>query len=241
MTKILRKIAFIPARSGSKRFPNKNISILGDKPLIYWTVNAYLKSNFFDKVIFSSDSQEYFNILKLYIDNPNLEFHLRDSHAAGDKVKIFDYIKSNIRKWCNKDDIFALGLSTCPLRNSIHIKESADLYLKYNKSVFSACEYDFHVPFAFSLNDDNLEDWECLLDDSPLITGNTRSQDQKKYYHPNGGIYILKAEELINENIKTFYEKSIPYIMNKTDSIDIDTEKDLHIAKFYFDIKNNNF
>ena len=234
----MKKIAFIPARSGSKRFPNKNISILGGKPLIYWTVNAYLKSNFFDKVIFSSDSKDYFDVLKLYLNNENLEYHLRDSEEAGDKVKIFDYVKSNISNWCNKDDIFSLGLPTCPFRNENHINDAVNLYLKHNKSVFSACEYNFHVPFAFSIKDDISKDWECLTTDSPLITGNTRSQDQKKYYHPNGGIYVIKAEELICKNIKTFYERSIPYIMSKSDSVDIDTEKDLHIAKAYFDIKN---
>lgn len=230
----MKKIAFIPARSGSKRFPNKNISLLGGKPLIYWTVNAYLESNFFDKVIFSSDSKEYFDFLKPYLNTENLEFHLRNSDEAGDKVKIFDYIKSNIKNWCTKDDVFSLGLPTCPLRNANHIKEAANLYLKYNKPVFSACEYDFHVAFAFSIKDDKSKDWVSLIENSPLITGNTRSQDQKKYYHPNGGIYILKAEELIYKNTKTFYEKAIPYIMSKSDSIDIDNERDLNIAESYF-------
>ena len=59
----MRKIAFIPARSGSRRFPNKNITHLGGKPLIVWTVEALVKSNCFDRIIFSSDSIEYYEIL----------------------------------------------------------------------------------------------------------------------------------------------------------------------------------
>ena len=92
----MRKIAFIPARSGSKRFPNKNIAHLDGKPLIVWAVNSFLLSKCFDKIIFSSDSEEYFEILKKYINSDLIEFHQRSKIEAGDKIKIFDYVKENI-------------------------------------------------------------------------------------------------------------------------------------------------
>ena len=56
-------VAFIPARSGSKRLKNKNIKKINNQPLIFWTVFKSLKSKIFKKVIFSSDSLEYFNLL----------------------------------------------------------------------------------------------------------------------------------------------------------------------------------
>ena len=37
-------IAIIPARSGSKGLKSKNTLIFNNKPLIYWTINAALKS-----------------------------------------------------------------------------------------------------------------------------------------------------------------------------------------------------
>ena len=49
----MKKIAIIPARSGSKGFPNKNILMLGNKPLIAYTIEAALKSNEFERVIVS--------------------------------------------------------------------------------------------------------------------------------------------------------------------------------------------
>ena len=70
----MEKIAFIPARSGSKRFPNKNVSLLGGKPLIVWTVEAFVKSSCFDRIIFSSDSIEYYEILKSYIKSDLIDF-----------------------------------------------------------------------------------------------------------------------------------------------------------------------
>ncbi|EFC0251583.1 acylneuraminate cytidylyltransferase, partial [Escherichia coli] len=52
----LKKIAIIPARSGSKGLPNKNILMLLDRPLIAYTIEAAISSNIFDKIIVSTDS-----------------------------------------------------------------------------------------------------------------------------------------------------------------------------------------
>lgn len=227
----MKKIAFIPARSGSKRFPNKNVSMLHGKPLIVWTLEAFLNSNCFDKIIFSSDSVEYYNILESYLNSDLIDFHERSEDEAGDKVKIFDYIKSNIEKWCTKEDIFSLALPTCPFRNENHIRDCLNLSIKTGKSIFTACEYDFHVPFAFNIQGlKNKSTWIPALDNSPMITGKTRSQDQIKYYHPNGAIYILKPNPF-EKNIRTFYENALPFVMSRLDSIDIDNKDDLQIAE----------
>ena len=227
----MRKIAFIPARSGSKRFPNKNIFPLCGKPLLVWTVESFIKSNCFDEIIFSSDSYEYNDILKDFVKTDIVKFHKRSKEEAGDKIKIFDYIKENISNFCNDEDLFAMGLPTCPLRRDFHIKDCIELYLSKRKSVFSACEFDFHVSFAFKLNNyDNENSWEPAFKNSPMITGQTRSQDQEKFFHPNGAIYIIKPEEIKN-NLKTFYINSIPYIMDKKYSTDIDNKIDLEIAE----------
>lgn len=236
----MQKIAYIPARSGSKRFPNKNISILRGKPLFVWTIEAFINSDCFDKVIFSSDSEKYFEIAKEFIKSDILVFHKRNKEEAGDKIKIFDYIKSNIKKWCNNEDVFALGLPTCPLRNEKHIKESIDLLFSFNKPVFSAYEYDKHVAFSFFFKNDNIKkEWEPAFTNSPLLTGNTRSQDQTSFFRPNGGLYITKPV-FIKDNIKTFYQNAIPYIMSKEESFDIDSEKDLEYLEFILSKINKN-
>jgi CMP-2-keto-3-deoxyoctulosonic acid synthetase len=36
----MRILALIPARGGSKRLPGKNIRVLGDKPLIVWSIDV---------------------------------------------------------------------------------------------------------------------------------------------------------------------------------------------------------
>ena len=92
----MRKIAFIPARSGSKRFPNKNIFPLCGKPLLVWTIESFIKSNCFDEIIFSSDSDEYNDILMEFVKTDIVKFHKRSKEEAGDKIKIFTlYVASH--------------------------------------------------------------------------------------------------------------------------------------------------
>ena len=88
-------IAFIPARSGSTRIKNKNIRLINERPLIYWTVSKAIKSKIFDKIIFSSDSEKYFKILIKYLKKDKLNiskiiFDKRDFIHSKTKSKIFD-------------------------------------------------------------------------------------------------------------------------------------------------------
>ena len=50
----MKYTAFVPARSGSKRLPDKNIKILAGKPLAVWTLEALVNANRIDKGIFST-------------------------------------------------------------------------------------------------------------------------------------------------------------------------------------------
>ena len=59
-------IAIIPARSGSKGLPNKNVLMLIDRPLIAYTIEAAIESNVFDKVIVTTDSKYYGSIAEKY-------------------------------------------------------------------------------------------------------------------------------------------------------------------------------
>ena len=58
------KIAIIPARSGSKGLPNKNIQCLGGEPLIRRAVRRACEAEIFDEIILSTDSGFYMNVWK---------------------------------------------------------------------------------------------------------------------------------------------------------------------------------
>lgn len=57
----METIGIILARGGSKRLPKKNIKMLKDKPMIYYTIHEALKSDL-DHIIVSSDDE---NILAI--------------------------------------------------------------------------------------------------------------------------------------------------------------------------------
>ena len=89
----MKYTAFIPARSGSKRLPGKNIKLLGGKPLLVWTIEPFIHSGRVHEVILSTDSMEYWNIARNYIPSNKLRLDYREPEQAGDSVKIFDYLK----------------------------------------------------------------------------------------------------------------------------------------------------
>ncbi len=230
-------ICFIPARSGSTRIKNKNIRLIDGRPLIYWTVSKAIKSKKFDRIIFSSDSDNYYNILTKYLKKDklnykNLIFDKRSIAHSKTKSKIFDYLKYDLLNKFNfnKNDLLVQMLPTCPLRSIKTIKEAINLSIINKKNYFSACEYDFHITFGFLINNNK---WKPTFKKSPMITGSTQSQSQKKYYHPSGVINCLYVRSL-SKNIKSIYQGALPIIVTRSESFDIDTEDDLKILKRIF-------
>ena len=65
MKENIKNIAIVPARIGSKRIKNKNIKLFFSKPIIKWTLDILKKSNIFDKIILTSDSNKILKIGKL--------------------------------------------------------------------------------------------------------------------------------------------------------------------------------
>jgi CMP-N-acetylneuraminic acid synthetase len=224
--------AFIPARSGSNRLKNKNILEFNGIPLIGWTLKAAMDSKLIDKVIFSSDSNEYvdlaFSLVKNY--DKELLIDLRQKSHASDETKIFDYLKSELLKkfLFDDQDLIVQLLPTCPLRREKHIDEAITLSSKFKTGVFAACEYDFHISFAFEPKGNG--DWIPLVEESPMITGNTQSQSQKKYMHTNGSINCLPVN-LLKKNKKSIYQGSKYYVMDRISSIDIDDHDDFILAE----------
>jgi len=238
MNNKIKIICFIPARLGSTRVKNKNIRIINGRPLVYWTVFKALKSKQFDQIIFSSDSDKYYKILIKYlkkdkISHKNLVFDKRDINHSKTKSKIFDYIKFDLIKKFNfkKNDLLVQLLPTYALRSIISIKKAIHFSITNKKNCFSACEYDFHITFGFSL--DKANKWKPAFKKSPMITGNTQSQSQKKYYHPTGLINCLYIRSLTKKNKSIYYDAS-PIVIPKSESFDLDTKDDLKILKKLF-------
>ena len=59
-------VALIPARSGSKRVPHKNIRPLAGHPLIAYSISAAVNSGVFSEVLVSTNSEKYADIARHY-------------------------------------------------------------------------------------------------------------------------------------------------------------------------------
>jgi CMP-N,N'-diacetyllegionaminic acid synthase len=84
-----KKVAFIPARSGSKRVPNKNIKPLAGHPMLAYTVCAAIESGVYDAVICATDSPLYADVARHY--GAEVPF-LRSSEISGDKSPDIEWV-----------------------------------------------------------------------------------------------------------------------------------------------------
>ena len=111
-----KSVAFIPARSGSKRVPNKNIRPLGGHPMLAYTVRAAIDSGVFDAVICATDSELYGNVARHY--GAEVPF-LRSAEISGDKSPDVEWVVWMLNKLGESGrsfEIFSILRPTSPFR-----------------------------------------------------------------------------------------------------------------------------
>lgn len=126
----MKNIAVISARSGSKGLPDKNIKVLNGKPLMAYSIQEALKSDCFDTVMVSTDSEKYAEIARQY--GAQVPF-LRSSETSSDKASSWDAVEEVLQgyeKMGQSYDTFCLLQPTSPLRLAKDIKEAYNLYTK---------------------------------------------------------------------------------------------------------------
>ncbi|WP_151949786.1 acylneuraminate cytidylyltransferase family protein [Aliarcobacter butzleri] len=216
-------LAIIPARGGSKRLPRKNVLDLSGKPLIAYTIEAGLKSNYVDKVVVSSDDEEILEISKKF----GAETIKRPDDLANDTATTFDAIKHTIDNNIDKYNYIVLLQPTSPLRNEKHIDEAIELLeIKNADAIISVCEMEHSPLWSNTLPQDG--SMKGFLRDEVL---NKRSQDLEKYYRLNGAIYICKTDKLLENKNFLLKDNIFSYVMDRKNSIDIDEEIDFKITE----------
>lgn len=228
----MKNIAIIPARSGSKGLPNKNIKELAGKPLIAHSIEAAIQSDCFDEVMVSTDSEKYAEIAKKF--GASVPF-LRSKKTSTDIATSWDTVDevlNSYRKLNREFDTFCLLQPTSPLRTVEDIKASYEIYTKKASfAVVSVCETEHsplwsgHLPatneFVNFINPANMK----------------RRQDTGKFYRINGAIYIVNIKMFKSDRF--FYHKgSFAYIMSQERSVDIDTEVDFKLAELIMEARN---
>lgn len=217
--------AIIPARKGSKGVPNKNITMLGEFPLVEHTLIQAKEISIIDKIIVSTDSEEICEIAKKYVMK---NINLRPAELSTDTAILYDVLKYEIynHNLVEKGfDIIVLLQPTSPLRRSYMIENALIKFIEDGqKSATSVSEVEEHPIFMRTINNNN------RLDKLLNIESTIRRQDLPKYYKINGMIYINRIQDILN-NYVSLNDNLSPIIIPKEYAIDIDCIEDFDKAE----------
>ena len=123
----MKVVVIIPARSGSKSLPKKNILPLNGKPLLCYSVSYALKSDLVNKVIVSTDSEEFAEIAKnCGADVP----FLRPAKISMDNTRDYPFMRHALDYLDSVGDVYDIYIllrPTSPLRKKGLIEKSLNL------------------------------------------------------------------------------------------------------------------
>ncbi len=232
-----KKIAFIPARSGSKRIKNKNIFKLNGKPLLYYAIAEAKRSKIFDKIILVTDSKKY---AKIGGRVGALVPKLRPKYTAKDNspdIEWVEWIADTLK--LDKGDIFFILRPTSPFRTNKTIKRAWDKFKKFSNQAHSLRAVELCTQHPGKM-------WKLdKIFMRPLLNNKINkvpfhSNQYKmlpKIYSQNACIEISKVENIYKKR-SISGTKIVPFLTNKLEGIDINNEEDLLLAKKYQNFLN---
>jgi CMP-N,N'-diacetyllegionaminic acid synthase len=228
--KKMSSIAFIPARSGSKGIPNKNIKLLCEKPLITYTLSSAFKSTV-DLIVVSTDSDRIFSICEKYVaesfpeDKGRLVYHKRPRSLSTDTSTIKCAIKNFfLHEQVTKEDIVCVLQPTSPIRKCQHINTMLGMIDNKYKSAISVTTPS-QKPQEMLVK--RKGKYEFLM---PEGKGSQRQEYEETIYI-NGSIYCFSLGYYLKDlegKFSTRYFK-----MDARHSVDIDEPEDLILAEHF--------
>lgn len=229
----MKILGFIPARSGSKRIPQKNIKLLNGKPLISYAIETAKKAKSVNRIVVSTDSKDICDIAKQYgAEVPFLrpvEISQSNSTEMEFLTHALDWFEIN-EKYI--PDLIVLLYPTAPFRKAESIEKAIETILKHPeadslRSVKLCSEHPYKM---WEIENGYLKPF--VMDKNPNI--HTFSyQMLPAVYVQNANIYITKPSTI--ENKKTpIGDIIIPFVMDEYESIDINNSIDFKIAEILF-------
>ena len=230
---MVKRLAVIPARGGSKRIINKNLYSFYGKPMIYYPLKTAKKSTLFDTIHVSTDSEKIVKVVE------NLGFKVyfkRSKKLSTDKVGLLPVLKNVItefKKIKKEYDVVTLIFPCSPLINSIDLIEANKIFESYNNKypVISVSKFPAPPEWAFEKKKNFLKPvkWEKLK---------KNSQDLKTKYFDTGDFTFFSSKQILNyDNSQVDYSKYIGFDIEISRAIDIDTLDDLNFARQLFKLK----
>tara|TARA_E500000331_G_C17271873_1_gene719642 strand:- start:5917 stop:6603 length:687 start_codon:yes stop_codon:yes gene_type:complete len=221
-------IALIIAKKNSKRLSKKNFRKIKNISITERTIKIAKTCKYLDKIMLSSDSKELIQIANKHkISAP----FIRPAYLCKSKVKPWPVIKHSINylsQLKEKYDFMLLLQPTSALRKKKHIDKAIQIMKKnkYKKNVYSMVTKDNCKKIKFA---------KIYAEVGNKFSQSINILNQKQIKTKavvNGNIYLFNIKKAIL-NRSHFLNNSIGFLMNKKDSIDIDTLQDLKEARKY--------
>ncbi len=226
----MKIIAVIPARSGSKGLPNKNIKELAGKPLIAYSIMAAQKTKLIDRIIVSTDSEEYASLAIEY--KAEVPF-LRPAELAGDSSTDYDFVK-HLLDWLAKNegntpDYIIHLRPTTPLRDPSILNNAMEKFMNNTEatSLRSAHEMPETAYKQFELEGKYFK--TICTGSFDLDDANNSRQSFPKTYTPNGYVDILRTSHIL-ENHLLHGNRVMGYVTDFT--IEVDTVDDFEFLEW---------
>jgi len=215
-------IAIIPARSGSKGIKNKNLQILGGKPLVAWPIELAKSVKKITRIIVSTDDRKIAKVAKEYgVEIP----FLRPKSLAKDETPTLPVLQHCLKylreKEGYKPEIVCCLYPTAPFLKRKTIVKALSLFEKSNcNSVMSVVEDDGKF-WVYERNKYR-----------PLYP---KERVNRQYYRPlyreAGNIYFSKYKVLMKMNKLIAKEKLEFIFVSSEETVDIDSLADLQTAR----------
>lgn len=227
----MKILATILARGGSKGIPDKNIRPLADKPLIAYTIDQTLRWGKFDKLVVSTDSDKIAGIAAAL--GAEVPF-TRPAELASDTAGKLDALRHALAQseghyGMRFDAVLDLD-ATAPVRTVDDIDNIVRLFdEKKADCVFSVVKARKNPYFNMV---EERPDGTVGVCKEPTGTVMSR-QSAPKVYELNASIYVYRRDFLMDPANKTPYAGiAYAYEMEESDSIDIDSQRDLEFLEY---------
>lgn len=214
----------IPARSGSKRIPGKNLKEIAGLPMIAHPIMAAIDSKVFTEIFVSTDSQDVAKIANYFGGKTPF---IRSAELSDDFTPTIPVIKDAILRisQIQPDDYVCCIYPTSVFLKPIVLVESKAQLRLLSERQFLVSITSFDYPIQRALFRNEQDDLNFL---NPEFS-QSRSQDLIETFHDAAQFYWAKAETWLNAD-NVFLNARGLYI-NRNDVQDIDTIEDFNRAE----------
>jgi N-acylneuraminate cytidylyltransferase len=227
MTEVL---AIIPARSGSKGLPGKNLRLLAGHPLIAYSIAAGLQATLVNRVICSTDSVEIADVAKKY--GAEVPF-IRPTELAMDDspdIDFFTHAIDALGKTGYRPDIIVQLRPTDPIRPINLVDDGIQLMIDNPKvdSVRTITE-PAHSPYKmWTVNESGYLDPLLTIENVPEPFNLPRQELPEVWWHI--GVLDIVRTDVITSTNSLSGTTILPLMVDLDSSVDIDTVVDFERA-----------